>query len=188
MKIGLMDVVPSHPFIVGNILYNSTKDHKGENHMRKYGLFSVMIFITLILAACGGKESKEDVIDSVKEHMDEVEEYHTEFELDITVHVDGNLYDESVSSLNITMNEKTLENSGVSTQDDQKLEYYSTEEATYAQVNDTGWEDVSAQGDDYKGIESDYESVAQILIDLKDVEDLEMEKEDDTFVFTFTGK
>ena len=183
-----MDVVPSHPFIVGNILYNSTKDHKGENHMRKYGLFSVMIFITLILAACGGKESKEDVIDSVKEHMDEVEEYHTEFELDITVHVDGNLYDESVSSLNITMNEKTLENSGVSTQDDQKLEYYSTEEATHAQVNDTGWEDVSAQGDDYKGIESDYESVAQILIDLKDVEDLEMEKEDDTFVFTFTGK
>jgi len=184
-----MDVVPYYLFIVGNILYNSTKDRKGESHMRKYGLFSVMIFITLtlILVACGGKESKEDVIDSVKEHMDEVEEYHTEFDLDITVHVDGNLYSESGSSLNITMNEKTLENSGVSTQDDQELEYYSTEEATYAQVNDTGWEDVTAQEDDYKSIESNYKSVAQVLIDLKDVEDLEMEKEDDAFVFTFTG-
>lgn len=160
---------------------------KGESHLRKYGLFSLLMFIALILAACGS-ESKEDVIDSVKEHMDEVESYETELDLDITVSVDGDVFDQGLSHLKVAMNEKTLENSGVATQEDQKIEYYSTKDATYAQVNDMGWEDATAQEDQYKVLESDYKSVAQVLVDLKDVEDLEMEKEDDTFVFTFTGK
>lgn len=156
--------------------------------MRKYGVFSFIIFISLILAACGGKESKEDVIDSVKEHMDEVEEYYIEFDLGFTVYVDGELFDESLSSLEVTMNEKTLENSGVSVQNGEKLEHYSTKEETYAQYNDTGWQDVTAQEDDFKNLDASYEDIAQILIDLKDIEDLEMEKDDDTFVFTFTGE
>lgn len=149
----------------------------------------MMVAIALLLAACGGKESKEDVVNSIKEKVDEVEKYHTEMIIDIKVLDESDtVTDKSEGILKVTMNEKTLESTGEMIQDTEKITYYSTEEATYAQENDFGWEDMTAYEDDFKHTETNYESVAKIISDLKDEEDVEMEEEDGKFVFSFTGK
>lgn len=148
----------------------------------------MMIAFALILTACGGKESKEDVINSIEEKSDEVESYSTEMKLDIKVFDDNDtVTEESNGVLKVDMNEKTQESSGKMTQDGQIVEYYSTEETTYAQENDSGWMDMTAEADNFKHEETKYEGVAQIITNLKDEEDVEMEEEDGKFIFSFKG-
>lgn len=147
----------------------------------------MMIAIALILTACG-KESKEDVINSIEENAGDVETYHTEATLNIAAFENDQVVDESEAVLNIDMIEDTVESSGEMIQDGEKMNYYSTEDATYVQVSGGSWEDLTAQEENFKQSEMVYESIAQIVIDLKDEEDFEMEEKDDTFVFTFQGK
>lgn len=157
--------------------------------MKKYAHVLIMIAIALLLTACGVKESKEDVISKVEEKIDEVEKYYLELILDATVTDSNNVaIDESESVLKVNMNENTLESSGERIQDDQVLDYYSTEDATYAQINDGAWEDMTAQEEDFRNTGSFYPNIAQVIIDLKDDEDVEMSEKDGKYIFTFKGK
>ncbi len=148
----------------------------------------MLMAAALVLAACGS-ESKEDVIDSIEEKADEVEKYYMETTLDVTgFDADDNVVDESTGELHVYIDESTGESSGEMIQDSQIIEYYSTNEATYAQMDDSGWEDMAGAEEQFDQSDTEYGDVAQIIIDLKDDEDFEMEAEDDTFTFTFEGK
>lgn len=149
--------------------------------------FLSLLFI-FILTACG-KASKEDVIEHVQEKIDLVETYNTEAEMDITItDPSDTIIEESSASSNIHLNEKTVESSGKMTEDEQTTHYYSTEEATYAQIGDGPWEDKTAQAENFKHLESSYANVAQVIIDLKNEEGFEMEEQDEKYLFTFSGK
>lgn len=162
---------------------------KGEFTLKKYKAIFMMLAIALILTACGGKESKEDVINTIEENIDEVEKYYTEMKLDVKVSNDSDeVIDENKGVLKVSMNENTLESSGEMLENSEVLKYYSTGDATYAQVNDDGWEDMTAQEDDFKHTETNYKSVAQIVMDLKDEDAVEMEEKDGKFIFSFKGK
>lgn len=155
--------------------------------MKKSSYIFMMIAIALILTACG-KESKEDVINSIEENAGDVETYHTEATLKIAAFENDQVVDESEAVLNIDMVEDTVDSSGEMIQDGEKMNYYSTEDGTYVQMSGGSWEDLTAQEENFKQSDMVYESIAQIVIDLKDEEDFEMEEKDDTFVFTFQGK
>lgn len=148
----------------------------------------MLLAAALVLAACGS-ESKEDVIDSIKEKADDVEQYYMETSLDVTgFDADDNVIEESTGELQVYIDESSGESSGEMIQDSQVIEYYSTSEGTYAQMDDSGWEDMSGAEEQFDQSDTEYSDVAQVIIDLKDDEDFEMEEEDDTFTFTFKGK
>ena len=157
--------------------------------MKKYFYVFILIAIVLILPACVGKESKEDVIDQVDEKADEVEKYYTDLNLTVkTSNATGQVINESESNLKVNLNEKTLESSGERIQNNQKLKYYSTKDATYAKTNNGNWQNITNQEENFRKTKSFYPNIAKILTDLKDSEDVEMEEKDDKFIFTFKGK
>ncbi len=138
--------------------------------------------------ACGN-ESKEDIIDLVEEHMNEVEKYYTEVALEIRVlDADGHTIDQKSGVMRANRNDKTSEADGEITQDGQTQNLYSTDGTTYRKVANDPWESTPSQDDPMDNAETNYESASHILMQLKDEADIDMEKKNSKYIITFSGK
>lgn len=138
--------------------------------------------------ACGN-ESKEDVIDLVEEHMNEVEKYYTEVALEIRVlDADGHTIDQKSGVMRANRNDKTSEADGEITQDGHTQNLYSTDGTTYRKVANDPWESTPSQDDPMDNAETNYESASHILMQLKDEADIDMEKKNSKYIITFSGK
>lgn len=157
--------------------------------LKKWIAIIVLIISALILSACSKELSKEEVIDEVEKHMDKVTNYYTETEINHTLS-DSNqdLLDETEALFKVHMHEDTLESRGEMMQDGNQINYISTKEATYAQMNNEQWQNKTDAADVFLNEDTDYSIVTQILLQLKDHEDIEMEELDGEYVFTFQGK
>jgi len=156
--------------------------------LKKYLYLLLSLLLIAILTACG-KNSKEEVIEQLENQVDQVETYYTEATVDITMTTpNDDANDHSRASSTSYVNEQTNESSGVLMEDEQRTDYYSTEDTTYAKINDNTWEDMTTQEEKFKSSDTTYPNVAHILIDLKEHEELEMEEQDEKYIFTFAGK
>jgi len=157
--------------------------------LKKWISISLLILSALILGACNKEKSKDEVIDLVEEHMDEVSNYYTETEINHTLSdLNQNLLDETEALFKVHMHEDTLESRGEMMQDGNQINYISTKEATYAQMNDEQWQNQTDAADVFLNEDTDYSIVTQILLELRDNEDVEMKEKDGDYMFTFQGK
>lgn len=157
--------------------------------LKKLIAISLLILSVLILGACNKELSKEEVIDEVEEQMDEVISYYTETEINHTLS-DSNqdLIDETKALFKVYMYENTLESRGEMNQDNNQINYISTQEATYAQMNNEQWLNKTDAANVFLNEDTSYSIVADILLALRDNEKVEMEKNNGEYVFTFQGK
>lgn len=155
-----------------------------------------MLWLTalpLIMGACGTAQSAEEVATQVAEKAADVQTYRANIQFDIyaeSLNSDEILLDNK-SALDITMNEENLDNYGTVKVNDMgeimRQEYYSVGDQAFLNINDTGWQNVSAmQADLFQNEGTLYETLIPIIKELADTADMTVE--DGSYVFSFEGK
>lgn len=156
-------------------------------------IFSAFILILAIfLGACSDKDlDQEEVLEKVKENTDEVESYHTVWdvamemdylEMDQTEHSAVNMDVDAVESSN-EMRQKVEESDG---ENQSVREYYMMGNSMYVNDNDSGWASESIDRLDVKdNLTLAYNKIATLVEDIED--ELEMETDDDHYILTFNG-
>lgn len=160
--------------------------------MKKWLVFIFILIFTMIASACRSADSlsKEEVIAEVNQQISQVENYQTTAELSIVVTdvASENMIESDEGSMKADIIEPTLESSGEMTDATGTKKYYSTNDAFYVQMNGDPWQ-VGAENDQPLNNDfSFYKIIAQIIIDVEDEEDVQMEEDDNSYIFTFSGK
>jgi len=179
------------------VFYKSTRktDKVGERgeKMKRNIFIGFLSFVFLILSACSDQAMEvEDVVEEIKEHRDEVENYNSLTEFNVEVDAgDDLLNDSSYMKMDVDIDEAAnaihahiLEgNDG----EEYTQELYSGEDSIgYQTEGDSEWfkfdvGDVPVT----EGFTSAYDKITALIENIED--ELEVEEEDDHYLLTFEG-
>lgn len=159
--------------------------------MRKTIMTTLTATIALTLGACGDLD-QDEVMEEVYEHNDEVESYHTLWELDVEVH-DERSVDESTAKMDLDVVESDNAMKGTMAEGDDETgspnEYYITNDTTYENEKGWGWDsypnDEMGIDDVHDDLSIAYNKIATMLHDIE--YDVDMETDDDFYIFSFDG-
>lgn len=153
-----------------------------------------MFIFAVIFTACGSNQSlsNEEIISKLENHADEVDSYHAEININVDLFEDGDAIQNSSASLKVDMIESTMESSGEIIEESDgaqmKTLYYSTEGATYANMNDEGWQDFTAQQQIFQQNDSTYPALVKLILDIKDEDGITFTDDGDHYVLSFNDK
>ncbi|HLR03009.1 MAG TPA: DUF6612 family protein [Virgibacillus sp.] len=160
--------------------------------MRNHIFSAFILLLAIFLGACSEKDLDQDeVMEKVKDTIDDVESYHTEWdvamemddlEMDQTEHSSVNMDIDAIESSNELR--QTVEESDDANQS--VVEYYMIEDTMYVNDNDSGWVNESINTIDIQeNLTLSYKKIATLLEEIED--ELEMETDDDHYILTFKG-
>lgn len=160
--------------------------------MRNLIFSAFILLLAIFLGACSEKDLDQDeVMEKVKDTIDDVESYHTEWdvamemddlEMDQTEHSSVNMDIDAIESSNELR--QTVEESDDANQS--VVEYYMIEDTMYVNDNDSGWVNESINTIDIQeNLTLSYKKIATLLEEIED--ELEMETDDDHYILTFKG-
>lgn len=160
--------------------------------MRNLIFSAFILLLAIFLGACSEKDLDQDeVMEKVKDTIDDVESYHTEW--DVAMEMDDLEMDQTEHS-NVNMDIDAIESSNelrqtVEESDDANqsvVEYYMIEDTMYVNDNDSGWVNESINTIDIQeNLTLSYKKIATLLEEIED--ELEMETDDDHYILTFKG-
>jgi len=156
--------------------------------MKKALLFILSSILLFVLGACSKELSKEEVISEMNDHADEVENYHTLVDFEVTA-VNGDEENKSVAKTETDVMESTNEIAGTvnSKQGDVKttVEYYITKDYAVGYMEGSGWQQIPNEPNQFLDEKAYYNEIRKMVDSIRN--DLEMELKDDQYVFTFQG-
>lgn len=159
--------------------------------MKKRLLLLCIVGVVLILGACNKELSKEEVIAELKDREQEVEKYHADIDLGVEIvnTEQKSTVESSKALLKTDLNEKAMEGYGVVEEETNgnkaSSEYYFKGEEAYLNANNQGWmmvpnPDVLNQDGTF------YKNLVKLISEIE--EKLEIDREGDSYIFTFKGK
>lgn len=160
--------------------------------MRNIICSAFILTLAVFLVACGDNDlDQEDVLEKMKENTDEVDSYHTVWDVTMEIeYLDTDQTEHSALNMDIDADESSNElRQKIKESDDENesvREYYMIGDSVYENDNDSGWSKESLKEIDVKNdLTLAYNKIATLVEEIED--ELEMETDDDNYILTFNG-
>jgi len=159
--------------------------------MRKFIFLAFILTLASFLTACSDKElNKSEVMEKIKENTDDVEKYHTVWDVEIGLEYQNGQTEQSKLNMDINADESsnTMWQTIKESDDNHETtrEHYLMDGNVYENENDSGWKNESMNRTDIKDdLTLAYNKIVTLIEDIED--ELEMETDNDHYILTFEG-